>query len=112
MNTGVKIVKTTKNDDSLWFSICGEIDHHSTKCINKEIDSNLFINSPRSVVLDLSKVDFMDSSGLGLILGRYRMSTELGIEFYIYEPTPAVTKLLKISGCDKFIKVLRKKTEK
>lgn len=90
------------------FSVLGEIDHHSAKVIKNAVDAELLVKRPDALVLDLSAVNFMDSSGLGLILGRYQSATKLGIEFSLYEPTEAVMKLLKIAGCDRIINITRR----
>ena len=88
--------------------VIGDIDHHSAKKIRNKIDSEMFITRPESVVLDLSGVEFMDSSGLGLILGRYKTATELGIPFSVSDPTEAVMKIHSLSGCGKFINIRKK----
>ncbi len=87
----------------------GDIDHHSAKAIRNRIDSELFISSPEEIRLDLSDIDFMDSSGLGLILGRYQAATEMGIDFSLFEPSESVCKILKLSGCEKMINIVRRK---
>ena len=51
-------------------SVSGEIDHHSAKRIREEVDRRIKEYTPTEVVMDLSGVTFMDSSGLGLVLGR------------------------------------------
>ena len=89
--------------------LTGDIDHHSAKLIRKRIDSEMFINRPYELRLDLSQIEFMDSSGLGLILGRYQTATEMGIGFSIYEPSPSVCKILKLSGLEKMINIIRGK---
>ena len=96
----------------MYFTILGDIDHHSAKNVKKLIDSEIFISRPDTVCLDLSQVEFMDSSGLGLILGRYRIATELGINFKIYNPTERVMKILSLAGCEKILTIVRKKESK
>ena len=103
------VLKIEKKGRSLWFTVCGDVDHHTSKKIRQQIDSEIFVTSPKDVFLDLSKVDFMDSSGLGLILGRYQIATELGIAFSVYEPCDAVMRLLKLSGCEKILNIIKKK---
>lgn len=105
-------VKTEKKGNSMYFTILGDIDHHSAKDVKKLIDSEIFINRPDTVYLDLSQVDFMDSSGLGLILGRYRLSTELGISFKVLNPTERVMKILSLAGCEKILTIIRKQETK
>jgi len=109
MNITTDLIKSEQKGDRLKIAVIGEIDHHSAKVIKKRIDSELFITRPKAIFLDMSNVDFMDSSGLGLILGRYKTATELGCEFYVCDPTPAVSKIIKLAGCEKIINVIRKK---
>lgn len=94
------------------YKIKGDIDHHSSSRIKNLIDSEMFVERPDAVALDLSEVDFMDSSGLGLILGRYKTATELGIDFSVTDPAPSVMKIIKLAGCDRFINITGKKETK
>ena len=106
-NTGTLTEERAGN--TLTFAVKGEIDHHTAKEIITKIDSELFVSRPDKLRLDLSGVEFMDSSGLGLILGRYRLATKLGVAFSVLEPSGAVLKLVKLSGCDRIINVEYKK---
>ncbi len=112
MKSQTENLTVMRADSSTVFKIVGDIDHHSAKSIRNRIDSELFIARPDNVLLDLSAVDFMDSSGLGLILGRYKLATELGSSFALLDPTEAVRKIIKIAGCDRIIKTVRKKEQK
>lgn len=85
--------------------ILGDIDHHSAKFVREKIDSYIVGCKPQLVLLDLSAVDFMDSSGLGLILGRYNTSCEVGAEFRIYSPSRNVKKILELAGIERLIKI-------
>ena len=98
-----------KSGRSLNVKIVGDIDHHSAKELHKKIDSMIFSERPSCLCLDLSDVSFMDSSGLGLILGRYRLSAELGISFKVADPTESVMKILKLAGCERILEIVRKK---
>lgn len=95
-----------------YFTVLGDVDHHSAKKLRQLIDSEIFIAHPETVCMDLSKVEFMDSSGLGLILGRYQTATELGIDFKIVSPTERVMKILRLAGCEKILEIVRKKEAK
>ena len=66
----------------------GEIDHHTAASIRQGIDATLFEKRPARLILDLSAVSFMDSSGLGLIMGRYSVMKELGGEMTVWNPSP------------------------
>lgn len=101
-------LKIEKRGDAVIFTVLGDIDHHRAKKIKQLIDSEIFICQPNTVCINLGEVDFMDSSGLGLILGRYRISTELGIAFKLIEPNPRVMKILKLAGCEKILDIVGK----
>ena len=64
--------------DILSAQIRGEIDHHSAKAVREEIDGQIYLHRPKEIVLGLSEVSFMDSSGLGLIVGRLVSAKEIG----------------------------------
>lgn len=83
----------------------GDIDHHNARPIRSRIDTKLYIQRPDELILDLSRVSFMDSSGLGLILGRYAKSAELGIRFKVQNPTPQIRRILDLAGTERLIKV-------
>lgn len=84
----------------------GEIDHHSVYSARERIDELLFESRPDELVFDLSGTSFMDSSGLGLILGRYRKCNQLGIEVVLSSLNPQTKKLVSTAGIEKFIKIL------
>jgi stage II sporulation protein AA (anti-sigma F factor antagonist) len=88
--------------------ISGEIDHHNARTVRTQIDETLQLKRPMRLELDLSQVAFMDSSGLGLILGRFNKASELGTEFLLTNPTPGVMKILDLAGIGRLIKIERK----
>lgn len=106
------IVVFNSSGDTLTVAVRGEIDHHSAKELKRYIDSHVFIERPNTLCMDLSAVSFMDSSGLGLILGRYRLSTELGIDFKVLDPTDNVMKILRLAGCERILHIVRGKEAK
>ncbi|MBR4204543.1 MAG: anti-sigma factor antagonist [Clostridia bacterium] len=83
----------------------GDIDHHSARELRSRIDTKVFIQRPDELILDLSRVCFMDSSGLGLILGRYAKAAELGIRFKVANPTPEISRILDLAGTQRLIKI-------
>ena len=60
----------------------GELDHHSAAQMRTEIDLAIERNMPELLVLDFSGVSFMDSSGIGLVMGRYRILSRRGAKRY------------------------------
>ena len=90
----------------LSFKITGEIDHHSAPKVREQMDKDIFFFRPKCVILTLSGIDFMDSSGLGLILGRYTKIRDLGGVLKIEDPTKDIGKILKLAGVDKLIPII------
>ena len=96
-----------KQADKLIVRIPGEIDHHAAKALREEIDRAIFYHRPNTLVLSLSEVSFMDSSGLGLILGRLARIKELGGELVIADPNLQVMKILRLAGLERKIRIER-----
>lgn len=90
---------------TLTVKIFGDIDHHCARQIRESIDSNIFSYKPNRILLNLSSVEFMDSSGLGLILGRYNTACEIGAELIICAPSISVRKILELAGIERIIKI-------
>ena len=67
-----------EKDKTLLVEITEEIDHHTTEKMRREIDENITRFMPRKVVFDFDKVSFMDSAGIGMIIGRYKLANMLG----------------------------------
>jgi stage II sporulation protein AA (anti-sigma F factor antagonist) len=85
--------------------IKGEIDHHGAVSMRSGIDSEILETRPSKLILDLSAVDFMDSSGLGLILGRYAAIKGIGGELLVINPNAGVLKILKLAGAERMIRI-------
>ena len=84
----------------------GEIDHHSAVAVRGAIDDMLRSKRPSQLVIDMSGVDFMDSSGLGLIMGRYAVMRELGGQLLIADPSPATEKIMSLAGMERIVKIV------
>ena len=95
------------DDGVLEVKLEGEIDHHSAVNVRSDIDELIFDLRPKKVVLDLSEISFMDSSGLGLIMGRYALIKDLGGTLSLRAPTVAVMKILSLAGMERMIKIER-----
>lgn len=86
--------------------IQGELDHHSAKEIRSRIDGEILRREPNFLELDFSAVTFMDSSGIGLVMGRYKIMSERGGKVVILNPTPPIKKVMLISGIGKLAKIV------
>ncbi len=78
-----------------------ELDHHTAKKTRERIDGQLFLVRPETLTIDFSEVRFMDSSGIGLILGRVESAGAVGASVRIKGLTPQLLKLIRLSGVDK-----------
>lgn len=78
-----------------------DVDHHSARSMREKIDRTLFENKPEILVIDFTQVEFMDSSGLGLILGRVEKASALNAEVRISGISPRLMKIIKLSGIEK-----------
>ena len=83
----------------------GEIDHHSAVGIRTEMDARIMEERPRKTVLDLSEIEFMDSSGLGLIMGRFAMMERLGGELTLKNPNERLVKIFELAGLQRMVRI-------
>ncbi len=97
---------TLCRDGKMIVYLRGEIDHHTAGEIRDGVDRMIAQIRPTTLILDLSDIEFMDSSGLGLVLGRYRRIKEYGGEIYLCNTNERIMKILKMAGVDKIIKTV------
>lgn len=111
IRNGGQVVYETKGD-TLVVRVGGEIDHHSAVAVRVGVDEKIAVERPGRVLLELSRVDFMDSSGLGLIMGRYALVQKYGGNFAVLDPSPAVLKIIRLAGMERMITILKTKEKK
>ena len=95
------------NGQELKIKLRGEIDHHTATAVRNNIDDMIRSRRPNVLVIDMSAVDFMDSSGLGLIMGRYTAMQAIGGELCVLDPSPATEKIMSLAGMERIITVRR-----
>lgn len=96
-------VMFTSADDLLAAYLSGEIDHHSAQMLRQQIDAELSARMPARLILDFGGVTFMDSSGIGLILGRYRLLQDTGGVLAVQGVSAQIAKMLRLSGIGSII---------
>ena len=94
---------------TLKIKLRGEIDHHTAAVVRVNIDELIRSRVPRILSLDMSAVDFMDSSGLGLVLGRYRKAKQANCDMLLCGMSDRVKKILCLAGVDKLIRFASEK---
>ena len=80
--------------------IQGEIDHHNVSEMRREIDLAAERYRPEKLVLDFGEVTFMDSSGIGLVMGRYKTIKGYGGKISIANTSSQIKKVMKLAGLD------------
>lgn len=83
--------------DTLIAYLAGEIDHHSAQLLREQIDGQIAGSMPARLVMDFGGVDFMDSSGVGLILGRVKQMQAIEGSLAVQKAPPAVAKMLRLA---------------
>lgn len=99
-------------DRLLCIYLYGEIDHHSAVDLRRELDELILQKQPLRLVLDLARIEFMDSAGLGLLMGRYRLVKSLGGTMVISNANERVLKILRLAGMERFFEIAGLKGEK
>ena len=84
-------------DDVLYAYLAGEIDHDAAQGLRIQLDDALVSRTPQTLVLDFSGVGFMDSSGIGLILGRQRIARTLGTALRVQHTPSQLAKVLQLA---------------
>ena len=108
MEGGIKTNMESKfyeEDKLLVFRITDEIDDCSVQKIRGKADYEIQRHMPKRVVFDFDSVTFMDSAGIGLIIGRYKFANMIGAKLEVTNLTKSVEKIFEMSGILKLIPV-------
>ena len=98
-------VEYQKDNKVLILKVTEELDHHIVEKLRKKADYEIERYLPRKVIFNFSNVTFMDSAGIGLILGRYKNISILGGDLEITNVKNSIEKILIMSGVSKLIKI-------
>ncbi|RDV83454.1 STAS domain-containing protein [Ammonifex thiophilus] len=96
------MVRFEYSEDTLLARLFGEIDLKVADSLRRELESALDRHSVNFLVFDLSAVSFLDSTGLGVILGRYKRVAEAGGKVAFIAPPPQVKRVLELAGVLRF----------
>ena len=84
--------------DTVTAILSGEIDHHGAGRLREVIDDSVRRTCPRLLILDFGGVEFMDSSGIGIVLGRYRLMQDMGGRLALRSLPPHIRKVMQVAG--------------
>lgn len=99
-------VEYNEKDKLLVLKITEEIDHHIAERIRTRADFEIQKYIPKKVVFDFNNVTFMDSAGIGMLIGRYKMITMFGGSINMINVKPNVKKIFEMAGILKLIPIL------
>jgi len=96
------------NKEVLTARISGEIDHHTAGDLRNDLDNAIEMYSPSLMIMDFEKVTFMDSSGIGLVMGRYKNISKNKGAIHVCGTNPYIYKVMRLSGLERIVKLERK----
>ena len=91
-------VYTDWEGSSLVFRLIGELDEHCAEFVRKKLDEQIQNNDFDAIIFDLSRLSFMDSTGIGVIIGRYKLARKDNKRMFVRNPTVTVDKIFRMSG--------------
>lgn len=86
------------NGDTVIAAFDGELDEHTATDVRDTLDNRIARGGFQNFVFDFSRLKFMDSTGIGVLLGRYKTLKRRGAGIYISSPNPHVDKILSLAG--------------
>ena len=100
------IVEFKKEDKVLIFKLTEDVDQHTSEKIRRKMDNEIKRYIPRKVIFDFSNISFMDSAGIGMVLGRYKLTKMLDGELEIINVNKSMKKIFDMSGVSRIINIL------
>lgn len=100
-----------KKDKRLIFEMSEDIDECIVQKIRRKLDNEIERYMPKEVIFDFNKVSFMDSAGIGLLIGRYKLVDMLGGKVEVTNLTTPVRKIFEMSGVLKIIPEIKNEKE-
>ena len=96
---------------ALLIKLSGELDHHSAEGIRAKIDQQIEKNEIKNIIFDLKDVHFMDSSGIGVVIGRYKKVQRKGGKAAVVNMSPRIEYIFKMSGLFNIIQKFENKKQ-
>ena len=100
-----------RQEKTLFILLDEEIDQDTVDKIKRNIDDEIERYIPRKVIFDFSNITFMDSSGIGMLLGRYKLIKLIDAEMEIDNVSRTIKRIFNMSGIERIIKITSKKEE-
>jgi stage II sporulation protein AA (anti-sigma F factor antagonist) len=96
-------IRISNEGEQMVVFLKGELDHHTVSQIRMQIDASIENTRPSLLIFDFSDVGFMDSSGIGLILGRARLMNSYGGKVGVQNPNETIERVIRVCGLGQLI---------
>ena len=104
-------VTISQDNNILRALINGDVDHHTAYELRETIDNYIKLYTPEVLKLDFSEVQFMDSSGIGLIMGRFKLIKSLGGDLKVINVPKNLDRMIRLSGLSQHRARINKRNE-
>ncbi len=94
-------IKETTEQAVTTVYLAGELDHHHAASLRERVDGVIRQRHPKLLVLDFSGITFMDSSGIGFVMGRYKMMCAIGGKLRVVGASPRMEKVMRLAGLER-----------
>lgn len=101
------IVDFNKQDKLLTFKLTEDVDQHTVEKVRRKMDNEIERYIPRKVIFDFSNISFMDSAGIGMVLGRYKLTKMLDGNLEIINVNKSMKKIFDMSGVSRIINIVK-----
>ena len=91
-------LKNRLHNNVLYISLEGELDHHTAEYTRNNLDSIMTETVAGQIIIDLAKLRFMDSTGVGVLIGRYKKMKDKNVPIYISNPSNQAERIFKMTG--------------
>ncbi len=91
-------IKSKVYNGTLYVILCGELDEHSASHTRITLDDIFSGGDFNQIIIDLSELEFMDSTGIGVLIGRYKKMKNRNIPIFICNPSKHAEKIFKMTG--------------
>ena len=91
-------VKTRAHKNTLYISLDGELDEHTAEYTRINLDQAMLQCRSAQIVIDLANLRFMDSTGIGVLIGRYKKMRDRNIPIFICNPSSQAERIFKMTG--------------
>ena len=91
-------VTSQEINDTLVISLVGELDEHCANYVRDVMDNLMSESNARQVIVDLGQLDFMDSTGIGVMIGRYKKMKSRGIPIFVTNPSKQIDKIFMMTA--------------